>query len=672
MENQNTNKFSIHVNFTDRCIMAGATYLHLVWETLALMSSKQDVSEFNVEFTNVQYNRTTSLRPDVPVHLSILIHTDGNFELIEGRTAIVTGTIKHVPDDLPASKMLIKPIDENSLILSKKEIYKEIQLRGYKYTKEFKAMNSFCCDNNAGRVQWHGYWDAFMDAMTHSFVISKDTRKLHLPTSVRKVRINAVEHMNYLQCLGDRKRKLFDVVYSKENNTALCGGIEIIGLETKAFERRKPDEMEALESYEYVPLIDRSISYSLTDAIRICIQLIVENSLPKQLSILEILDEINAPIIERFRDVVLVTPRINATYKLITNRKFEMDSIQIESPETKDPTKYTVAILNGNNEDISPILDKLTPQGFLIIAKNIDGAPDSDSPEGLSMISSVQSANISFSLFQRNVTNSSDDGDVTSEYKVISIDSEDHKFSWLKEIQGVQVEENVILLSEGDKNSGLLGFLNTLRCEPIETNLQCVIIEDDAAPAFDCEIPFYKSQLSLGLPVNVLRNGKWGTFRYLELKPQEFKLNSSTPLRVHAAQLGNLQSLEWIPTTIDVNSKSVQICFTGLTKQDLMMAKGELFKDAYVDKTVNKMGSFGREYSGISSNDERVMGFSVDGGALATDIFLKSNDLVFNVPESMNLQEAATIPISYLSVYSAFFIGNQINPGQTILIQDGE
>lgn len=648
--------------------MSGATYLHLVWETLALISSKQDVSDFNVEFTNVRYIRTTCLRSNVPVHLSILIHTNGNFELTEGRTAIVTGTIKHIPNDIPTSKILVNLFDENSLILSKKEIYKEIQLRGYKYTKEFKAMNSFCCSNSTGRVQWNGYWDAFMDAMTHSFVISKETRKLHLPTSVQKVRINAVEHMNYLQSMEQRKRKLFDVKYKKDSNTILCGGIEIIGLETKAFERRKSDETEVLESYEFVPLMDASVRYSLIDAIRICIQLTVEKSLPKQLSILEVLDDNNAPLIERFRDVVLVTPRINATYKLITNRKFKMDSIQIESPNTTDHSKYTVVIYNGNHMNIKSINEKVSQQGFLIITENVENTPKFDSIDGFSLISTVKNTNISFSILQRKAISVSG----ATGYKVISIHSEDYEFIWLKKVQAVQPGEKVILLAERDKNSGVLGFLNALRCETIEANYQCVVIEDDEAPAFDLENPFYKLQLYLGLPVNVLRNGKWGTFRYLDLKPPQIKLSPSIPLCVKVGQLGNLQSFEWAPTSLDCKNESVKVCFAALSQQDLVVAKGELLKDAYVEKTVKTSGSIGKEYSGINSNNRRVMGIAFSGGALATQIWPSTNDLMFNVPDSIDLREAATIPLAYLNIYSAFFIGNRIKSDQTVLIQDGK
>lgn len=645
--------------------MPGSTYLYLVWETLALISSKPDISEFNVEFSNIRYHRTTTLNTDVSVKLSILIHTNGNFELTEGQTAMVSGTIKQLPNELSLTKLLIKPIDENSLILSKKEIYQEFKLRGYKHTKEFKAMNSFCCDDNAGRLQWSGHWDVFMDAMTHAYVISRNTRKLHFPTSVRRIKINAIEHLNYLKSLEGRKRKLFDVVYNKNSDTIISGGIEITGIETKAFERRKPDETEALESYEFVPLIDKAVRHNLNDAVRICLHLIVEKLLPKQLNILEVLDNDSAPVIECFRDIVLVTPRINATYKLITNKKIDMESIQVESPEAKDQTKYTISIWNSNAKDVTSILGNVSPQGYLIVVENNEETSNIQIPNGYSMVSFVQSANVSFSILQLTVNNE-------TKYKIVSIDSADHEYTWLMEVQAAKFGDNIILLSQRDKLCGILGFLNTLRCEPIEANYQCIIIEDAKAPEFDVNNPFYKSQLSLNLPVNIYRNAKWGTFRYLELRPRKMKINKSIPLFVQISHVGHLQSLEWVPTShCDSVAEMIQICYTGLNKRDLMLAKGEWLQDAYVDKKIQRTGVFGREYSGIDSNGNRVMGLSIDGGALSTNILPSSNNLLFKVPDSMSFGGAATIPLAYSSVYSGFFIRNQIVRENSILIHGG-
>lgn len=624
------------------------------------MSSESDVSSFNVELTNIRYRRATTLLPDVPVHLSIVIHTNGNFELTEGRTVIVSGHVKRIPNNAPTTKIPVKPIDENSLILSKRDVYNELTLRGYKYAKSFKAINSFCPDNNLARVQWNGHWDVFMDVMAHVILAAKNTRMLHLPTSCSRIRINAIEHMKHIEDLKDIKKKFLDVVYCEESNTVLGGGIEITGLNFKAFERRKPNEPELLESCELIPLIDDISKFSLHDAIRICVQLVVDKLLPAKIEILEILDEKNEPVIEHFRDVVLVVPRVNATYKLVTTRNVQIDSIQVENLDENDSSKYTIVISNGETNDVALLLDKLSPQGFLIIVKNIDENASSVVPDGCSLVSMVQSENLSFSLLQQK---SSDN----PRYKVISVNVEDQECNWVRNVQQANETDNVVLVADRDKVSGVIGFLHQLRGELYDSKYQCIIIDDDDAPTFDIEDPFYRNQLILNLPYNVYRNGKWGTYRFLTLKQGERSLNFPTPLRVEASLLGNLESLEWIPMS-ETQTSRIQISYAGLSAQDIKLATADHLLDDFVSKTSKKYGWFGREFSGIDSNGNHVMGVTVDGGALATEVPCSSRDFIFKVPISMSLQEAATIPIAYLSVYSAFFMGNQISAGQTILI----
>lgn len=639
--------------------------MYLVWETLTQMSSEPDISSFNVEFTNIQYHRATVLTRDSRVSLSILIHTNGNFELTEERSLVVSGCIKRIPNEISASKLIVNPIDENSLVMTKKDIYKEIQLRGYKYTKTFKALNSFCCNDNTGRVQWHGRWDSFMDAMVHILLISKNTRMLHLPTKIDRVKINAVAHTNHLAALKDRKKQLFDVIYCEERNKLLSEGIEMSGITFKALERENPDEPEILQSYEFVPLVDTNTVYSLSDATSICLNFVVEKSLPNQIKIMEFLGESDEPLIEHFRQHVLVTPRLNASYKLCTNRDIQLDSIQIERLTTQDQTKYTIVIVNGIDANISSMADKVSSQGFLVVVKDrrISSSLCALNSMSMTLVSALQSEDLSFSLFQHNKPSS------PPEYKVIFVDSDG--FSWVKVVQQSKDTDNVVLVSVCDKTCGLLGFLNTLRCEIFDAKYQCVIIDDESAPPFDIKSAFYEAQLHLGLPVNIHRNGQWGTFRYLALKQGEPKLSISTPLCIQMQQLGNLQSLKWVPSESHSAEERVQIHFVGLSACDVMSATGNLIEDAFIKQKMKKIDLPGREYSGIGSNDERFMGICVDGGGLATEISVSSNDFIFKVPESMSLQDAASIPTAYLSIYAAFFVGNQINAGQTILI-DGK
>lgn len=88
--------------------------------------------------------------------------------------------------------------------------------------------------------------------------------------------------------------------------------------------------------------------------------------------------------------------------------------------------------------------------------------------------------------------------------------------------------------------------------------------------------------------------------------------------------------------------------------------------------TLNRVEEYsyiGFEYSGINSKGKRVMGMASPGslGTYAEMI----DDMTFSVPDSMSLEEAATIPTVYLTVYYAFFMQNPIVSGKSILIHAG-
>lgn len=66
---------------------------------------------------------------------------------------------------------------------------------------------------------------------------------------------------------------------------------------------------------------------------------------------------------------------------------------------------------------------------------------------------------------------------------------------------------------------------------------------------------------------------------------------------------------------------------------------------------------------------ERLMGM-VGIGAMATKAEFIPN-LTWKVPPSMSLQDAATIPVVYTTVYYAFFFYRPISAGKSILIHAG-
>lgn len=109
--------------------------------------------------------------------------------------------------------------------------------------------------------------------------------------------------------------------------------------------------------------------------------------------------------------------------------------------------------------------------------------------------------------------------------------------------------------------------------------------------------------------------------------------------------------------------------YASLNFRDVMLATGKLSLEEVQKNRFNTDNLVGIEFSGVDSDGHRIMGIS-QPGSLGTCAEYEKN-LVFMVPDSMSLQEAATIPIVYLTVYYAFFTHNAISSGKSILIHAG-
>lgn len=77
----------------------------------------------------------------------------GNFEVVEGGAAIVTGRI-YVPEDINREQVSVSPpeelpVDPELLPLSPRDVYKELRLRGYNYKGLFRGITYA---NNEGTI----------------------------------------------------------------------------------------------------------------------------------------------------------------------------------------------------------------------------------------------------------------------------------------------------------------------------------------------------------------------------------------------------------------------------------------------------------------------------------------------------------------------------------------
>nr|XP_002738672.1 PREDICTED: fatty acid synthase-like [Saccoglossus kowalevskii] len=265
----------------------------------------------------------------------------------------------------------------------------------------------------------------------------------------------------------------------------------------------------------------------------------------------------------------------------------------------------------------------------------------------------------------------------------------DASFEWvdtLKEtianFQEKNSREKIWLLVDTAVDSGIVGMMNCLKQEPGGDRLRCIF---NASLENNSKLMNLKNndkaleKITLrDLVMNIYRDGSWGSFRHV---PISTSTNSSTILTSHAyvnvLTRGDLSSLKWIASPLryaisESNSYRQDICtvyYASLNFRDIMVATGKLTPDALPGKIASHDCVLGMEFSGRNHAGQRVMGL-VPAKGLATTVSV-DKDFTWAIPQSWTMEEAASVPVVYATVYYALIVRGQLRKGESILIHSG-
>ncbi|KAH6934602.1 hypothetical protein HPB50_025688 [Hyalomma asiaticum] len=260
------------------------------------------------------------------------------------------------------------------------------------------------------------------------------------------------------------------------------------------------------------------------------------------------------------------------------------------------------------------------------------------------------------------------------------------KYDWVDELKAraSEVEEkpqghNLWLLAEDCGVSGVVGLTNCLRLETGGRHIRCLFnasLNGSDEYDFCPESPSYSDIISKDLVMNIYRDGQWGSFRQISPRsrgvpkiPTEFAcLNTETR--------GDLSSLQWYVSplqyalpAISTTKAICKVCYAALNFRDVMLTTGKLPSDALPGELATSDLLLGMEFSGFDQHGHRVMGLLPVQG-LATSVAVDPT-LLWKVPETWSLQEAATIPMAYATAYYALLVHGHMRPGETVLIHSG-
>ncbi|KAJ8026449.1 Fatty acid synthase [Holothuria leucospilota] len=252
---------------------------------------------------------------------------------------------------------------------------------------------------------------------------------------------------------------------------------------------------------------------------------------------------------------------------------------------------------------------------------------------------------------------------------------EDVKIEMNEEQSENDIDRKIWLVADRDFHSGIVGMVNCLRKEDGGNKIRCIFNaggNSDLQGAV-LELSSMAKLARKDLVMNVFKDGSWGSFRHSFL-PQKGRAALGTHAYVNSCNLGDFGSLCWIESSDITELKSpghvfCAVNYSSLNFRDVMIASGKLTADAIPEHLAHEECLIGFEFSGRNQEGKRVMGIVPNKG-LATFVNAESH-LLFDVPDEWSLEDAATVPVIYCTVYYALIVRGQLKCGESILIHSG-
>lgn len=411
-------------------------------------------------------------------------------QITEGVTSVACGEIhkldNHNLSDFESPK-------NDSITLYSKDIYKELRLRGYDYSGDFKSLTEARMDAKAGKITWLNDYAPFMDCMLQLTILSKDTRSLYLPVSIDSIKIAPELHQEVIRnsqaTKGDMTNIAIEVTYDKSLELIKAGGVEIHGLHARAVNRKRDKVSPVLETYKFIPYFSNDY-FTLEDASRCIVQLGLENMVTTNVKVYELQDGINESIVETFVQSLCDLPLIvyETTSTLLT-----------ESPKSPQKVNSFVicSYMIAQPKIMLHALKFVKDDGFIVSREATTINPEElHIPKEISLVCSFKTLNETFLVFKPVIP-------VTKKaVKMVKVSLIDTNYNWLEEAQKLLKKEHpVMLYAQNEPLNGLIGLVNCIRKELTGDQVRCVFIDDDGAPMFNLENSFYAKNVKLAVNV---------------------------------------------------------------------------------------------------------------------------------------------------------------------------
>ncbi|CAG9772141.1 unnamed protein product [Ceutorhynchus assimilis] len=672
-------------------------YLVLVWQCFAKIKDV-NFETMPVILEDIQFKENVRFTKNgaVKFHFTILKVT-GKFELSEKGSVVVSGKISVKLDNDPSN--LRKPMfNEDGIILTTQDIYKEMRLRNHDYRNIFCGILKCNVDRKTGQLRWKNNWITFLDSMYQFFILGSDSRQLYEPSHLQKIVIDPIDHLSIVKQLSEDEG--VNIATFPHIKVVKSGGIEFTGLKLNIVPtKNRTQQFPKLERYEFVPLnnykdLSKSSKKAKTDALTVLSQLVLENSAGSHVKITEIcqngLDTALIPeITDIFNNEAMITVDAaivvnhdpeDATYNYFKEMGINVHVKDFQTNAIIGTNVHLVILRNtiANNQMslIKNAKKSLREGGFILLEEPKAIFVNLNTTNQISQIKELKLNTISIQSTTEN-TFILLRPEIVIPSNSILIQINENNFSWIDSLKDAmqkadELNTKVYIYAQGEPLTGLIGMVNCLKQEPVGgKNIRSVFIHDKNTPTFSLKA--YQEQLKYDLVHNVLKNEIWGTYRHLLLEePIDTKISPVKHAYIDLSICGDLSTLKWVqgPSPHSISGK--QLCYVyyaAVNLADVMLATGKISMHNMSPELIDCHGQFGFEFSGKTSSGCRVMGL-LPVGALSTTV-LADRDILWDIPDSWSLDEAATIPLAYSTSYYALIIRGEMKAGKSILIHGG-
>ncbi|KAF5302952.1 hypothetical protein FQA39_LY02132 [Lamprigera yunnana] len=651
-----TNVYSITLDNDDWKFLSGhiingcnflpsATCLYLVW-MFYLESNHLLADDVKIVMEDVHFFKHILLLKHERLNVTIEItKVTRKFEVREGDNCLAKGRIKSLKreDDIISTFFDV----EQGKCMTAKGYIKSCICMATTISKEaFCGLEEVNLSGTLGKCKWQN-WTTFVDQMGQLLMIRCKSMNLYLPAKIDRLIFDQHQHQNYI-----KRNSLVPIFLHEFSNFIITPSLQIENMSLTSVQKQPPKK-PTVEVYKFIPFC---ATLTKEESIIVHIQLVLEN-LHNKVNIIEIIDEYSNEddiMCGTLKAALETQIAVNYYMKIYSSKKLLSSNVLIENKGideiNSDTTLVVLSRASKRPKIITEIYDKI-PNTFILSREDTQYDAFDEAH-----VVSVHHTNIeSFILLRK-----------PSHFNTRMIKINNNSFEWLPEVQqAVAKNERILFIAQNEPTSGILGFVNCLKYE--FSNISSIFVMD-VLKMFNIDDKFYKIQIQKNLLISVLKGGQWGSYRHLPLIEGLISCEHSFA----SVTKDSISNVEWVQGNLSRNDDEiieetlVDVFYTGVSVNSTTTFENFNLE---MHETFKNLGNLDFGFSGKNSSGTRYMGVSTN--SVLTNLISEKTHCLCEIPDEWTMEDAATVPVPFITVLYALLEVAKLRQGQSILIHSG-